>query len=105
MQSLFSKGHTGFKLARRPDAPLSYGRFLAWPSTRSPGMRAWFGTVTDATGAAVPGATVTLTNTDTNAVSKIVSSGNGDFTLNALPIGNYRAKVEMARIRQPGARW
>jgi hypothetical protein len=53
------------------------------------------GTVTDSTGAAIPGATITLTNTDTNAISKTTSSGHGDFTLNALPIGNYNAKVEM----------
>jgi hypothetical protein len=36
------------------------------------------GTVTDATGAAIPGATITLTNIDTNAVSKVTSGGNGD---------------------------
>jgi hypothetical protein len=53
------------------------------------------GTVTDATGAAIPGATITLTDTDTNAVSKVTSSGNGDFSVNALPIGNYHAKVEV----------
>ena len=54
------------------------------------------GRVDDTTGAAIPGATITLTNTDTNAVSKVTSSANGDFTINALPIGNYHAKVEMA---------
>ena len=53
------------------------------------------GTVTDSTGAAIPGATITLTDTDTNAVSKVTSSGNGDFSVDALPIGNYHAKVEV----------
>ena len=53
------------------------------------------GTVTDPTGAAIPGATITLTDTDTNAVSTVKSSGNGDFSIDALPIGNYHAKVEM----------
>ena len=53
------------------------------------------GTVTDTTGAAIPGATITLTNTDTNAVTTVKSSGNGDFAINALPIGNYHAKVVM----------
>ncbi len=53
------------------------------------------GTVTDTTGAAIPGASITLTNIGTNAVSAAKSSGNGDFTLNGLPIGNYHAKVEV----------
>jgi hypothetical protein len=53
------------------------------------------GTVTDTGGAVIHGATITLTNTGTNAVSTTRSSGNGDFTLNALPIGNYRARIEM----------
>ena len=53
------------------------------------------GTVTDASGAVIPGATITLTNIGTNAVSTTKSSAKGDFSLNALPIGNYHAKVEI----------
>ncbi len=53
------------------------------------------GTVTDSTGAAIPGAKITLLDTDTNAVTNATSGGTGDFTINGLPIGNYHAKVEM----------
>jgi hypothetical protein len=68
----------------------------SWTAARAQsGSARVTGTVTDTSGAAIPGATITLTNSDTNAVSKVESSGNGDFTVNALPIGNYRAKVEM----------
>jgi hypothetical protein len=49
------------------------------------------GTVTDISGAAIPGATVTVTNLGTNAVQKITTGGNGDFTVSALPNGNYKA--------------
>ena len=53
------------------------------------------GTVTDTSDAVIPGATITLTNTGTNAVSTTKSGGRGDFSVNALPIGIYRAKVEL----------
>ncbi len=47
------------------------------------------GTVTDSTGAVVPGATLTLIDTDTNATRKIKSNGAGYFSLPELPIGKY----------------
>jgi hypothetical protein len=99
MQSLFThssaSGHTRGKLAYVLTAICLLA--ASWTTAHAQsGNASVTGTVTDTTGAAVPGATVTLTNTDTNAVSTVKSSGNGDFTLNALPIGNYQAKVEMA---------
>ncbi len=51
------------------------------------------GTVEDQTGATVPGATVTIRNTSTNAVVQITSDSAGAFTANALPIGPYSAAV------------
>jgi hypothetical protein len=54
------------------------------------------GTVQDSTGALIPGATITVTNTATNSISTATSSGDGAFTLNALPIGPYKAEVKMA---------
>ncbi len=47
------------------------------------------GTVTDATGAVVPNATVTLTNTGTNQVRIAQSNGSGDYSFNLLPVGTY----------------
>src|ERR1700733_13847032 len=54
------------------------------------------GTVTDATGASVPGATVTIKNLQNNAVTTVTSGGNGDFTASALEPGTYQATVTVA---------
>jgi Carboxypeptidase regulatory-like domain len=48
------------------------------------------GTVTDPSGAVVAGATVTLTNTDTNYTMTSVSDANGIYQFNALPPAHYR---------------
>jgi hypothetical protein len=52
------------------------------------------GTVTDPTGAVVPGATVTLVDTDTNNTLVSTSDGNGIYQFNALPPAPYRLTVE-----------
>jgi outer membrane receptor protein involved in Fe transport len=52
-----------------------------------------FGTVTDSTGAAIPGATVTITQTQTNLVRTTTSSGQGEYRAEFLPVGPYTVKV------------
>ena len=52
------------------------------------------GTVTDASGAVVPGATVTITNTGTNVSQSTTTSGSGDYIFNLLQVGSYSLKVE-----------
>ena len=53
------------------------------------------GTVKDATGAVIPGATVTVTNTDKNVVIRTTTTGSeGDFVASLLPIGHYSVAVE-----------
>jgi hypothetical protein len=47
------------------------------------------GTVTDSTGAVVPGATVTATNQDTGFQVSIPSNSDGSFVLPALHLGTY----------------
>ncbi len=47
------------------------------------------GQVNDTTGAAIPGATITVINTSTNATTTVTSDNSGAFTANALPIGPY----------------
>ncbi len=51
------------------------------------------GTVTDATGAVIPGATVTATNTATGLTRTVQSTGTGAYTLPQLPVGTYTVKV------------
>src|ERR1700760_1041424 len=54
------------------------------------------GTVTEATGAAVASATVTVTQTSTNAIHAATTSAVGSFTVTQLPPGQYAVKVDMA---------
>src|SRR5579884_12530 len=53
------------------------------------------GTVSDATGAVIPGATVTLTNKETNKSQTVQSDPSGVYTFNALPPGTYSLKAEL----------
>jgi len=53
------------------------------------------GTVTDKTGAVVKDATVTVTNTDRNAVIRTVkTNNNGQFVAALLPVGHYKISIE-----------
>jgi carboxypeptidase family protein len=52
------------------------------------------GTVTDASGAVVPGATVTLTNIGTNISQTAPTNSSGDYVFNLLQVGSYSIKVE-----------
>jgi len=51
------------------------------------------GTVQDATGAAIPGAEVKATQTDTGTVRTVTTSAEGAYVLPNLPIGPYRLEV------------
>lgn len=54
------------------------------------------GTVADTTGAAIPNAAIAVTNTGTNAAVTVTSDASGNFTVNALPIGAYSARITSA---------
>jgi hypothetical protein len=54
------------------------------------------GTVTDTSGAVVPGAKVTATDTATSAVRETVSSGAGEFLFSDLPQSTYTVKISAA---------
>ena len=53
------------------------------------------GTVTDASGAVIPGADVVAKNTATSAESRAVSAANGTFTVPALNAGTYTVTVSL----------
>ncbi len=52
------------------------------------------GTVTDASGGTVPEATVTLTNTGTNATQTVVSDAQGRYRFPDLPVGQYQIETK-----------
>lgn len=51
------------------------------------------GTVTDATGASIPGAAVELANTATNVARQTVSDSQGRFLFSLIPPGSYQVTV------------
>src|SRR5438128_1429967 len=57
------------------------------------------GTVTDASGAVVPGASITVTNTGTLRAVTVTSEADGNFVVAALPPGAYQVEVKQAGFR------
>ena len=53
------------------------------------------GRVTDSSGAIIPGASVTLTNTNTNAVRSVVTTEAGAYTFPSIAPGFYRLRAEL----------
>jgi len=52
------------------------------------------GTVVDASGAAIPGAEVTISTEETKGVSRtVLTDGHGNYTATNLPAGNYSVKI------------
>jgi hypothetical protein len=70
------------------------------------GMNVWAqttaqinGTVVDASGGVLPGATVSATQTDTGFRREAVANTEGAYTLTNLPIGPYRLEVTLSGFR------
>lgn len=53
------------------------------------------GTVTDSTGALIPGVTITATNTGTGIVSTVISNEAGAYQFASLQTGTYRVSAEL----------
>jgi carboxypeptidase family protein len=58
------------------------------------------GTVTDASGAAAPGATVTITEVRTNITSTTTSNGSGNYIFSNLQDGLYRVEATLKGFRK-----
>src|SRR5438874_2981990 len=58
------------------------------------------GTVSDATGAVIPGASVVATNTETAAKYETISTETGNYTLSQLPAGVYQLSVELPGFKK-----
>jgi hypothetical protein len=59
-----------------------------------------FGTVTDAQGAVVPGARVTVTNPATGLARTAAADASGAFVFPLLPVGSYTLSVEQTGFRK-----
>jgi hypothetical protein len=57
------------------------------------------GRVTDASGAVLPGVTVTATQTDTGLVRSAVTDGTGVWVMSNLPTGPYKLDVALQGFR------
>src|SRR5580765_4796401 len=53
------------------------------------------GTVSDATGALIPGVTITATNTQTGIVTTVVSNETGAYQFASLQTGTYKVSAEL----------
>jgi Carboxypeptidase regulatory-like domain len=58
------------------------------------------GTVTDASGAAVLGATVTATNVDTGIATTQTTNGQGYYSFQSLPLGKYTIDVQQNGFKE-----
>jgi Carboxypeptidase regulatory-like domain/TonB dependent receptor len=58
------------------------------------------GTVTDSAGAVVPGAKVTVVNTETSVSRTLQTNGSGEYVFNLLPPGQYTVTVEAPSFKK-----
>ena len=77
---------------------LALAGFLAFPPLAAAQITrgAISGTVRDASGAVVPGATVTVTNVATNISRSAVSDAQGFYRVPALEPGTYTVRTELS---------
>src|SRR6476469_8518464 len=57
------------------------------------------GSVTDGSGAALPGATVTIEQTETKLTRELVTDAAGVYNFTAVPSGTYTVSVKMTGFR------
>ena len=62
------------------------------------------GQITDASGGIVPGATITVTNTATNAVRTAISTDAGDYAFPSLAPGVYTMRIEKVGFKTSTSR-
>src|ERR1700761_9136679 len=59
-----------------------------------------FGSVTDSSGAVVPGASIVFTQTQTNFTRETKTNGQGEYRAEFLPIGPYTIKVNAPGFKE-----
>src|SRR5262245_42152890 len=58
------------------------------------------GTVSDASGALLPGATVSATGIDTGVVTKAITNESGAYQFPSLQVGSYRVVAELPGFQE-----
>ena len=80
---------------------LIVGMTVAHPSAQSQAINGTIeGTITDQSGAALPGVSVTVTNVDTGDSRMVVSNDAGVYRAPLLPLGRYRVSAELQGFRK-----
>jgi hypothetical protein len=74
--------------------------FAVLPAAAQSGLGTVRGTVLDATGAVIPNAKVTLTNTNTGVAQPAESNSAGLYHFGSVPIGSYTLAVESAGFKK-----
>jgi hypothetical protein len=82
------------KLHARLACTLLLTLFLAGVASAQTFRGTILGTVTDQNGAVVPGAQVTVKNTNTGLVRSTLTDDEGNYTIPELPIGPYEVRIE-----------
>ena len=80
-------------------APLAVSALLAPSAMAQVTTADIVGTVTDATGAVIPNAQVTVVNLDTRETRTDTASGSGDYQFTLLPVGRYSITVKVAGFK------
>src|SRR5688572_19200869 len=83
---------------------LAFGLVLPVAVFAQTGAASLTGIVTDQSGAAIPGATVTATNQATNVAYTAVSNEAGNYTITSLPVGSYIVKAELSSFKTAATR-
>ena len=95
---------TTFARALRMAAALMLGAAITEPGLAQGVIARVEGVVTDTSGAAVPGASVTATHAATNAARTVATDGEGRFALTPLPLGDHRVQVELSGFKPQSTR-
>jgi len=73
---------------------------FAYPALAQVDTGSIVGTIRDQSGAGVPGATVTVTESRTNVSTRLVSDAEGNYIATPLKIGTYAVSVDMAGFKK-----
>lgn len=99
MKNFGKRGSWRERLVRWMSASVCLGLLLVASAMAQTTTGSVYGTVTDSSGAVIPGATVTVTNLETNEVVVGKTNGIGDYIFPVLNPGRYKVTVSMAGFK------